>query len=131
MGVTDMGWEIYPLGLTDILLRHKNDYTNLPPIYITENGMAVADKLIDGEIDDQPRIAYVHAHLDAIHAAIEQGVNVKGYFYWSLLDNFEWNSGYAKRFGLVYVDYATQQRTLKASAHWYRNFVSQQLRKTE
>jgi beta-glucosidase len=123
LGFSDMGWEVYPDGLTDLLLQLKQEYADLPPIYITENGMAVADAIQDGKIDDQARIEYVRLHLNALHKAIAKGVNVQGYFYWSLMDNFEWNSGYAKRFGLVYVDYATQERTLKTSALWYRDFI--------
>lgn len=124
-GFTDMDWEIYPQGLTELLLALKREY-DLPPIYITENGMANADQLVDGRVPDSARIAYISQHLDALAAAMEQGVDVRGYFLWSLLDNFEWNSGYAKRFGIVHVDYATQQRTLKDSAIWYRDFITGQ-----
>ena len=127
LGFSDMGWEIYPDGLTDLLLRLQREYPRLPPIYITENGMAVADKIEGGKISDETRIEYVRLHLHALHQAIAQGVDVQGYFYWSLLDNFEWNSGYAKRFGLVYVDYDTQERILKDSALWYRDFVAVQM----
>ena len=126
LGFSDMGWEIYPDGLTDLLMQLKQEYPSLPPIYITENGMAVADSIVDDQIKDEERIDYVRLHLQAIKDAIKQGVNVQGYFYWSLLDNFEWNSGYAKRFGLVYVDYKTQKRTMKQSAYWYRDFIGQQ-----
>ncbi len=126
LGFSDMGWEIYPDGLTDLLLQLKAEYPALPPIYITENGMAVADQIIDDKVSDQARIDYVRMHLKAMHDAMVQGVDVQGYFYWSLLDNFEWNSGYAKRFGLVYVDYETQKRTMKESAYWYRDFVREQ-----
>ena len=124
-GVTDMGWEIYPQGLTELLLKLKAEYP-LPPIYITENGMASADQHKGGQIHDQQRIAFVRDHLDALRAAMAQGVDVRGYFLWSLLDNFEWNSGYSKRFGIVHVDYDTQQRTPKDSAHWYREFIGSQ-----
>ena len=120
LGVTDMGWEIHPDGLRELLVGLHQDY-RLPPVYITENGMANDDRLQHGAIDDTPRIDYVRAHLEAIAQARSRGVDVRGYFYWSLMDNFEWDSGYAKRFGLVHVDYATQQRTLKRSAHWYRS----------
>ena len=123
LGTTDMGWEIYPQGLTELLLKLKGEY-DLPPIYITENGMANPDTVIDGGVPDQARIAFVQMHFDALKAAMDQGVDVQGYFLWSLLDNFEWNSGYAKRFGIVHVDYATQQRTLKDSAIWYRDFLA-------
>jgi beta-glucosidase len=122
-GFTDMGWEIYPEGLPELLLKLKSEY-DLPPIYITENGMAAPDTIVDGQVHDHERIAFVRGHLEALHAAMAQGVDVKGYFLWSLLDNFEWNSGYAKRFGIVHVDYATQKRTLKDSALWYREFLA-------
>jgi beta-glucosidase len=127
LGFTDMGWEIYPQGLTELLLKLKGEY-DLPPIYITENGMASPDRVEPGQatVDDRARIRFVQLHLAALKAAIDQGVDVRGYFLWSLMDNFEWNSGYAKRFGIVHVDYATQQRTLKASALWYRDFVAGQ-----
>ena len=124
-GFTDMGWEIYPQGLTELLLALKEEY-KLPPIYITENGMASADQLANGQVADAERIRYVESHLDALAAAMEHGVDVRGYFLWSLLDNFEWNSGYAKRFGIVHVDYETQKRTLKESARWYRDFILSQ-----
>jgi len=123
LGFSDMGWENYPQGLTDLLVGLKKEYA-LPPIYITENGIAVADRVSDGVVNDQERITYVKLHLNALAEAMEQGVDVRGYFYWSLMDNYEWNSGYAKRFGLIYVDYATQQRTLKNSALWYRGFIA-------
>ncbi|NHZ88045.1 beta-glucosidase [Massilia sp. CCM 8733] len=127
LGFTDMGWEIYPQGLTELLVKLNAEYM-LPPIYITENGMANPDAVSDSKVADPERIAYVQMHLDALKAAMEQGVDVRGYFLWSLLDNFEWNSGYAKRFGIVHVDYATQERTLKDSAIWYRDFVTQRQR---
>jgi beta-glucosidase len=125
-GFTDMGWEIYPQGLTELLLQLKAEYDNLPPIYITENGMASSDSVENGQVADSVRTDYVRTHLDALKAAMDQGVDVRGYFLWSLMDNFEWNSGYAKRFGIIYVDYATQQRIPKASALWYRDFVAAQ-----
>jgi len=120
---TDIGWEIYPQSFTDLLTSLHALYP-LPPIYITENGAAMDDKLIEGKVDDQDRLEYYNAHLNAVNNAIEQGVNVVGYFAWSLMDNFEWAEGYLKRFGIVYVDYETQKRTLKASAHAYRDFIS-------
>jgi beta-glucosidase len=106
--------------LTELLLKLKGEY-QLPPIYITENGMASSTPE-----HDQERISFVSRHFDALASAMEQGVDVQGYFMWSLLDNFEWDSGYAKRFGIVHVDYATQKRTLKDSAHWYREFIKAQ-----
>ncbi len=122
-GFTDMGWEIYPKALTQHLVRITREYAP-PPIYITENGMANADQVEDGQVHDGARIAYLRDHLHALARAIELGVDVRGYFYWSLLDNFEWNSGYTKRFGLVHVDYASQHRLPKDSAHWYRGFIA-------
>ena len=126
-GTSDMGWENYPEGLTELLCGLKRDYS-LPPVFITENGLANRDVLVDGKVDDQPRIEYMRTHLSALKAAIDAGVDVRGFFYWSLMDNFEWSSGYAKRFGLVHVDYQTQVRTPKESAHWYRRFIEQQRR---
>ena len=120
--ITDMGWEVYPQGLTELLTRLHRDY-RLPPIYITENGAAFQDQVVDGQVHDARRQAYLENHIAAVADAMRQGVRVDGYFVWSLLDNFEWSSGYAKRFGIVRVDYDTQQRTLKDSALWYRDFL--------
>lgn len=125
LGYNDMGWEIYPQGFTDLLVGLHRQYV-LPPLFITENGMANADVLEDGVVDDHARIDYLQRHLAALASAIEQGVDVRAYFCWSLLDNFEWNWGYAKRFGLVYVDYRTQRRIPKSSAYWYRDFIAAQ-----
>ncbi len=125
MGFTDMGWEVHPQTLTRLLVRLSAEYQP-PPMMVTENGMAHADVLVDGRVDDGPRTAYLRAHVAAVAQAIALGADVSGYFAWSLLDNFEWDSGYAKRFGLVHVDYVTQQRTPKESAHWYRRFIAAQ-----
>ena len=122
-GFTDMGWEIYPDALTQHLVRLSREYSP-PPIFITENGMANADQLVEGRVADVERIQYVGDHLKALARAVALGVDVRGYFYWSLLDNFEWNSGYTKRFGLVHVDYSSQQRVLKDSGHWYRDLIA-------
>lgn len=117
--VTDMGWEVQPEGLTRLLTRLAADY-DVPPMYLTENGAAYVDVPdASGAVHDPERVAYLADHLRAVHAAIEQGADVRGYFYWSLLDNFEWAYGYAKRFGIVHVDYESQQRTPKDSARWY------------
>ena len=124
-GVTDMGWEIYPRGLTDVLLRLQRDYP-VPPLYVTENGGAFKDKLVDGRINDSERTDYIARHIDAVADAIRQGVRMQGYMVWSLLDNFEWASGYEKRFGIVHVDYESQRRTPKASALWYADFLRRQ-----
>ncbi len=125
---TAMDWEIEPHGLTELLERVQRDYTGAAgvPLYVTENGAAFDDAVAaDGAVHDEERVGYLRAHLDAVHAARAAGVDVRGYFYWSLLDNFEWAWGYAKRFGLVRVDYATQQRTLKDSALAYRTLISE------
>jgi beta-glucosidase len=124
MGFTDMGWEVVPHVLTQHLVRLTRDYMP-PPMFITENGMANADSVVDGRVPDAARVEYLRTHLAAVARAIENGVDVRGYFYWSLLDNFEWDSGYVKRFGLFHNDYATQVRTAKDSAHWYRDFIAQ------
>jgi len=110
---TEMGWEIYPQGLTDLLVRVSNEYTKVP-LYVTENGMAE----VEGD-DDPRRVRYYDEHLKAVLAARAAGADVRGYFAWSLLDNYEWAEGYSKRFGLVHVNYDTQQRTPKSS---YRAF---------
>ena len=121
---TAMGWEVYPQGLTDMLLRLHHDYHI--PLYVTENGAAYDDGIEDGQVHDHARKHYLQRHIQAVHEAIALGADVRGYFAWSLLDNFEWAYGYSKRFGLVHVDYDSQVRTLKDSAHWYRDFVAQQ-----
>ena len=122
--LTDMDWEIYPRGLTDLLVQMHRDYPALPPVYITENGGAFKDDaLAQGRVQDDDRIAYLREHIAAVARAMQQGVPMAGYMVWSLMDNFEWASGYLKRFGIVHVDYATQARTPKASAEWYRQFL--------
>jgi beta-glucosidase len=115
---TEMGWEVYPAHLYDSLTRITRDY-GAPDIYITENGAAYDDKVAAGEVNDTERIEYLRSHLAAAHRAIEDGARLRGYFCWSLLDNFEWSYGYSKRFGLVYVDYPTQRRIIKASGRFY------------
>ncbi len=117
--VTDMGWEVQPEGLHRLLVRLHEDYPHLP-IYLTETGAAYADvRADDGSVHDPERIVFLDAYLREVHRAIEEGVDVRGFFQWSFMDNFEWAFGYAKRFGLVHVDFATQQRTPKSSARWY------------
>ncbi|MHA2940235.1 GH1 family beta-glucosidase [Vibrio sp. RC27] len=122
---THIGWEIYPQGLTDLLVRFKERYDNLPPLYITENGAAGNDQVHDGGVNDSQRVRYFQTHLEAVDNAIKAGVRVDGYFAWSLMDNFEWAFGYQQRFGIVHVDYQTQKRTLKQSAIAYRNMLQQ------
>jgi len=120
---TTMDWEVYPQGLQDILESFHRDYPGLPPIYITENGMSSADAVQAGEVDDLQRQSYLKRHFAACSRAMQNGVDVRGYFVWSLLDNFEWAFGYERRFGLVHVDFETQQRTLKRSAQAYAAFL--------
>jgi beta-glucosidase len=120
---TAMGWEIYPEGLRELLLTMHRDYA-LPPTYITENGGAFPDPTTDGHVHDADRIDYLATHIAAVGQALAAGVPMAGYMVWSLMDNFEWASGYAKRFGIVHVDYATQVRTPKDSAGWYRDLVA-------
>lgn len=121
--LTDIGWEIYPQAFTKLLTTLNSTYS-LPPIYITENGAAMDDKIENNIVNDTDRTAYYQMHLNALDDAISQGVNVKGYFAWSLMDNFEWAEGYLKRFGIVYVDYQTQQRTIKNSGKAYSALIS-------
>lgn len=121
---TQMGWEIYPEGLYQLLTRTAEEYTGNLPIFITENGMANADILVDGAVDDAARIAYFESHLAATRRAIAAGVPVGGYFAWSLLDNYEWALGYEKRFGMVHVDFQNMARTPKASYHAFKNALA-------
>lgn len=120
--ITDMGWEVYPEGLTELLLRLHQDYQP-KALLVTENGSAYVDTVQNGQVHDPERLEYLQEHIAACQQAIQQGVPLKGYFAWSLLDNFEWASGYAKRFGLVHVDYDTQVRTVKSSGRWYAQFL--------
>jgi beta-glucosidase len=122
---TEMGWEVYPQGLHDTLVWVKERYGDIP-LYVTENGAAFYDppQAEGGVLDDPLRVAYYREHLRAIHRAITAGVKLRGYFAWSLLDNFEWAAGYAKRFGLVHVDFETQRRTPKASARFYSRVIA-------
>jgi beta-glucosidase len=119
---TAMGWPVDATGLRELLVRLSQDYPM--PMMVTENGAAFDDVLVGGRVHDVERTEYVRDHLTAIHQAIGDGADVRGYFLWSLLDNFEWAYGMAKRFGITYVDFATQQRTLKDSALFYRDVVA-------
>jgi beta-glucosidase len=120
---TAMGWPVEPDGLTELLVRLHEEYTQVP-IYITENGRAVYDYVdSESEVEDAERVSYLDAHFRAAHEAMQQGVDLRGYMVWSLLDNFEWAEGYSKRFGIVFVDYGTQRRILKASASWYKGVI--------
>jgi beta-glucosidase len=120
---TDMGWSIDPRGLTELLLRVAAEKPGLP-LMVTENGAAFPDEVgEDGRILDADRIEYLREHLGAVHRAIAEGAPVTGYYVWSLLDNFEWSWGYAKRFGIVHVDYSTLERTPKGSALFYADVI--------
>ncbi|WP_328976355.1 GH1 family beta-glucosidase [Streptomyces canus] len=119
--VTDFGWPVVPQGLTELLTTFHERYGDrLPPVVITENGCSYEG------VDDQDRIAYLDGHIRALHQAVEAGVDVRGYFVWSLMDNFEWAEGYARRFGLVHVDFETLARTPKASYAWYQELLRAQ-----
>ncbi len=120
---TQMGWEINPEGIHDLLVGLKRDYGGIK-ILITENGAAFNDIVNrEGKVEDDNRVDYLYRYLAQVHRAISSGVDVKGYYVWSLLDNFEWGHGYSKRFGIVYVDFKTQKRILKKSARWYRDVI--------
>lgn len=116
--VTAMGWEIYPRGIHEILTRVRDDY-GPSRMVIAENGAAFDDDLVDGQVADIRREAYIRDHLEEVYRAVSEGAPVGGYFVWSLLDNFEWAWGYGKRFGVIYVDFATQERIIKQSGAWY------------
>ncbi len=122
---TELDWEVYPDGLREVLRWVRDRYGALP-LYVTENGAAFYDPPTAGEdgIDDPLRVAYLRDHLRAVAAAIDEGVDVRGYFAWSLLDNLEWAHGFSKRFGIVHVDFATQQRTVKASGRYYAEVIA-------
>jgi len=120
---TDMGWPITPDGFTNLLLRLHADYPDLPRLFITENGCAYDDPVVDGHCADPRRVGYLDLYLRAVKEAIDRGVDVRGYFQWSLMDNFEWARGYDKRFGLVHVDFDTLERTPRDSAFWYREVI--------
>lgn len=123
--ISEMGWEICPRGLYDLLKRIDEDY-DLPEIHITENGMACKDNVIDGEIvQDDDRISYLKRYLSAVNNAIQEGVKIKSYFVWSLIDNFEWTSGYSKKFGIIKFNPETLVRTRKKSAYWYKNVIKE------
>ncbi len=119
---TAMNWEIYPKGLYDLLINISKEYTDLP-LYITENGAAFNDKVVDGIVNDTRRIEFLKGHFESAYDAIQSGVNLQRYYVWSLMDNFEWAYGYSKRFGIIFVDYSTKERILKNSAHWYKEVI--------
>jgi beta-glucosidase len=121
---TGFGWPVVPDGLRETLVSLRDKYSALPPVYITENGCAYDDGPDEtGRVADTRRIDYLDAHLTALRAAMAEGVDVRGYFVWSLMDNFEWSVGYSQRFGLVHIDYETLRRTPKDSYFWYRDLI--------
>jgi beta-glucosidase len=120
---TGMGWPVEPEGLTEALVGLHNRYAGLPPVYVTENGCVYADR---SDFADYERISFLREHIQAARAAATAGVDLRGYFCWSLLDNFEWAHGYKHRFGLIHVDYETQERTPRSSYRWYRDFIAAQ-----
>jgi beta-glucosidase len=125
--VTEMGWPVVPDGLREVLVAQRDRYGDaLPPVMVTENGAAFDDVLVEGDqpsVDDPQRVDYLRAHVAAVGDAIDEGVDVRGYFVWSFLDNFEWSEGYRPRFGIVYTDYPTQRRVPKTSYAWYHAFL--------
>jgi beta-glucosidase len=121
---TQMGWEIYPDGLRHFLRMCSDEYTGDTPLYVTENGMANADVVVDGAVDDQVRTDYLSDHFAAARQAIDEGVPLKGYFVWSLMDNYEWALGYEKRFGIVHVDFETLERTPKGTYYALQNALA-------
>jgi len=123
---TAMGWEVDPDGLREVLVWLHETYDS-PPVYVTENGAAFPDVVENGRVLDVERVRFLELHIAAVEEAVEAGVDVRGYFAWSLLDNFEWAHGYDRRFGIVRVDYDTQERTIKDSGYWYRDHIAGQL----
>jgi beta-glucosidase len=120
--VTDMNWPVKAAGLSDLLQRIARDYTSIP-LMVTENGAAYADRKIEDRVADADRVSYLRRHIEALAVALDAGVDLRGYYLWSFMDNFEWAFGYSKRFGIVYLDYETQRRIPKDSAYWYRNLI--------
>ena len=121
---TDMNWEVYPPGLRKLLLHLQREYA-LPQLFVTENGAAFPDTISeDGQVHDPRRVHYLREHIREALSTIADGVPLAGYFVWSLMDNFEWGFGYSKRFGVVYVDYESQQRFIKQSGNWYGEVIA-------
>ncbi|GAH86158.1 unnamed protein product, partial [marine sediment metagenome] len=124
---TEMDWEIVPESLYDLIIRLRKEYTRIP-IYITENGAAFNDRITkDGKVHDNKRIDYLEDHLKKVVELNQKGADIRGYFLWSLMDNFEWQRGYSKRFGIIYVNYETQERILKDSAIWYKDLIKKRI----
>nr|WP_288808497.1 GH1 family beta-glucosidase [uncultured Sphingobacterium sp.] len=120
--MTEMNWEVYPSSIYHMLKKFSS-YPNIPPLIVTENGAAFQDKVEHGKVHDPKRMNYLQQAIQHVYQAKREGVNIRGYFVWTFLDNFEWAEGYRPRFGLVYVDFQNQQRIIKSSGHWYVNFL--------
>jgi beta-glucosidase len=120
-----MGWEVFPKSIY-YMVKKYNSYSQIKTIYITENGAAFPDEIVKGEVRDEKRIYYIRENLKQIIQAKSEGLKVEGYFIWTLTDNFEWAEGFHPRFGLVYVDFETQERIIKSSGHWYSEFLRKQ-----
>jgi len=125
--LTSMKWEVYPPAIYH-MVKKFNGYPQIKKLYITENGAAFPDEVIDDKVNDTKRTAYIQANLQQILKAKDEGYKISGYFIWTLTDNFEWAEGYHPRFGLIYIDFKTQQRIIKASGHWYRDFLSEEVK---
>jgi beta-glucosidase len=122
--ITEMGWEIYPNGLYEVLTRLRKEYDD-PVLFVTENGAAFEDNVTkEGKVQDDDRIGFLRDHIASVHRAIDEGVKVKGYFVWTNMDNFEWAEGYSKRFGLIRTNYDTQERMPKKSFYWYKQVIA-------
>ena len=119
---TDFDWEVYPESIYQIIMRIWNDYGL--PIYVTENGCAYNDGPVNGVVNDDRRISFLERYVTQVARAIAEGADVRGYYHWTLTDNFEWVEGFSKRFGLVHVDFETQRRTIKKSGRWYRDVIA-------
>ena len=122
---TGMGWEVYPQGIYDALMRIKTEYGN-PPTYITENGAAFTDDVEEGSCSDPLRRQFLELYMSKAAQAARDGADLRGYFIWTLMDNFEWATGFSKRFGLIHVDHRTQVRTVKESGYWVRDMIRAQ-----
>jgi beta-glucosidase len=120
--LTAMRWEVYPPAIYQIIKKF-NAYPQIKKILITENGAAFPDQVVNGQVDDPKRITYLQTHLQQVLKAKQEGYKVSGYFVWTLTDNFEWAEGYRPRFGLIHIDFKTQQRIIKGSGKWYANFL--------
>jgi len=121
--LTEMKWEVYPQSIYQ-MIKQFNSYPQIKKIYITENGAAFPDKVVDNQVDDPKRVAYLQGYLKQVLKAKNEGMKVNGYFIWTLTDNFEWAEGYHPRFGLVFIDFETQQRIVKSSGKWYGDFLA-------